>query len=785
MPVFLYNPYLEEEFMSPSKKPHTSSGKQVSAKKYAWLAAKILFVTVIVIGSTLGGVLLGMVAGFISTAPPVTADQLDIKVQTTFVFDAKGQQIAQIKGNENKNRVMVTDDQIPQYLKNAFIAIEDERFDQHPGVDWKRTIAATLNWFVPGGKSFGGSTITQQLIKNITGEDQNTPGRKIQEVWRATQLEQKYDKWQILLMYMNVIYMGEDCYGVQAASRAYYDKDVKDLSLAESALLAGITNSPGKYNPLTVKGRKNAIDRQHIILDKMLSLGMIKQQEYDQALQEELIFNEEYREESKEASKHSYFVDQVIQEVKKGLMEKGMSEGMALKTIYNYGLKIYTTQDTKIQQAMDSVFLDPENFTSSGGISAQAAMVIMDPKSGQVKALYGGAGEKNLNQGLNRATQIKRQPGSTFKPIAVYAPMLDNGLITAATPIDNVPVYLDSKNPKPYPTNFDSDGGYTGLTTIRKAITDSINVVAAQVWLKAPDLSLEYIKKLGIPRDDERYLSLALGGLNQGVNPLQMAAAYQAFDNNGMYYKPYMYTRVEDRNGNVLLENKPQGSVVYTNEATSYIMTSMMQDVVKYGTAKSYGPIKNKKGQEIATAGKTGTTSKTIDKWFVGFTPYYVAATWYGYDKQRTLTSKETGRALLLWNKVMRKVHEDLAPAEFTQPKGIVKKAVCIDSGLTPTEACYKDPRGNRVREEIFIEGTEPKDAQTCHVHVQARVCKSSKDIYGRNLLAGPNCPPSTIMEGVFIQRPQEYKPRNPSDPYPDDWKYELAGGEYCTVHGG
>jgi len=466
-------------------------------------------------------------------------------------------------------------------------------------------------------------------------------------------------------------------------------------------------------------------------------------------------------------------------------MAQGYSEEVAIRMIYNGGLQIYTTMDPDIQKAMDEVFTDEKYFTKVNKKTSQtpqAAMVIMDP-NGYVRALYGGSGEK-IGAPLNRASdpQVQRQPGSTFKPIAIYGPAINERRITAATIVDDVPVYMLGVDKGAYPNNFDYS--YAGLTTIRNAIKRSVNVVAAKVWqdILGPDLSLEYLDKVNLNRDNERYLSLALGGLNQGVNPLQMAAAYVPFVSKGIYYEPMTYTKVLDMKGNVILEKKPKSTIVY-DETAAYVMVDMLKSVVSEsgGTAVGLGQLQNGK---MPTAGKTGTTSQNFDKWFVGFSPYYVGAVWYGYDYNVSISSAESNRALQIWHDVMEKVHEKLEPIPFAEPEGIVRKRICIYSGKIATDLCASDPRGSAVRTELFIKGTEPSDDNLCDVHVKARVCKDSTDANGKSLLAGEYCPESSVEEKVFIRRPVPYVPVKPGEKAPADLIYELPEGEYCNVHG-
>lgn len=793
----------EEDCMNPKTKTAAENAskngkrkKQRSpAAKFVLTVIKLLVIFTIAISCAVIGIVGGAIYGYIRTTPPLTDEQLQIKKFTTFIYDKNGNEMAQLRAEEN--RVWVDDKDIPKNLKNAFVAIEDERFYEHPGIDPKRIVGVVVNLLKPGSKIQGASTITQQLIRNLTNERQITLKRKVQEQWSAIQLERRLEKWQILELYLNVLYMGRNVYGVEAAAKTYFNKHASELDLAECASLAGITNNPAYLDPLTTSGREHNISREQLILKEMLKQGYITQAEYDQAAKEELHFVEGNTAELNKTSSQSYFVDQVVNDVLKDLMAKGMSKQIALKTIYNNGYKIYTTEDPSVQSAVDAAFKDETLFpkaqiAKSDDAAArnvkknehpQASMVIIDPKTGQVRAMYGGFGEKKGNT-LNRATQIQRQVGSSMKPIAIYGPAVDQGLITPATIIDDTPVHYNTNNKDElYPTN--DDDKYRGLMSIRDAIANSVNVVAAKLYMQNPNLPYPYLKKVGINRDNERYVSLALGGLKDGLNPMQMAAAYVPFDNKGIYIEPQTYTKVLDKDGNVVLEKKLKNTIVY-KETTSFIMTSLMQSVVQFGTAYPNGIIKNQKGEIIPTAGKTGTTNDQKDRWFVGYSPYYVGAVWYGYDTPVRLEGLyNQNPALKIWNVVMTNIHKNSPVVPFPEPSGIVRKTICIYSGKVPTDLCDQDPRKNAIRyNEVFVKGTEPKDNDKCDVHVQAKVDKDSKDAFGRNLLAGPYCPPESIIEKVFIQRKVEYKPERPGDPYPLDWQYELPAGEYCNLHG-
>jgi len=790
-------------------KKKKKSGKSSFIKKFAVTFFVCFAVFILAIGFALAGLAGGAVYGYIKTATPISDEELIAKAssRTTFIYDAKGNVIQKLTGKDNMDSEPVTDKEVPKYLKDAIISIEDERFYQHNGVDLQGVINAGIGFvrsIITGSSEAtrGGSTITQQVVKNITGDTRRSIERKVQEAYAAILLERKLEKWQILELYMNLGYWGNSCTGVQSASKKYFGKPVSELNLAQCALLAGITKNPAKYNPFTENGRKYAKERQEVILGKMLELGKITQEEYNQAIKADLEFVPK-SDSQKVASIQSYFVDQVIVDVRKALMEElNISATMANYMIYGGGLEIYTTMDPDIQADMDSVFMDDTYFPTVNESAKrqmehpQAAMAILDVQNGQVKALYGGYGKKEANNTLNRASSslMKRQPGSTAKPITTYAPAIDMKLITAATVIDDRAVYmLNDKPEKAYPTNYDNK--YDGLTTIRNAIKNSVNVVAAVVWrdILGPDNSIEYLKKVGINREKEKYVSLVMGGWEEGINPLQLAAAYVPFAHEGLYFEPTTFTLVKDSSGKELINRKtPEFHIAYS-EQTAFIMTEMLKEVTSGRTSTyphsgtAYTNV-NEKTIGMPVAGKTGTTTSNIDKWFVGYTPYYVGAVWYGYDNSTEaipVKQSEFYQAHKIFAAVMQKVHEGLPKKDFNEmPSGIVQKEICIYSGKVATDLCRHDPRGNATKREYFIKGTEPRDDDVCTVHVEAKVCTESHDTMGRNLLAGPYCPADKVQTKVFIQRDPPYVPQKPKETAPKDVVYELPAGEYCTVHG-
>lgn len=422
--------------------------------KVLWISIssvlKLIIAVVLIICCIGGGLLLGVFAGCIITTEPVTEDQLDLTYQgaPTQILDTSGNVIATIQGSDIINRELVDYDEVPTDLYNAFIAIEDERFYSHPGVDIKRSVAAALGFVVPSLDRHGGSTITQQVVKNITGDDAQSVTRKVREQWRALQLEKELSKEEILELYVNIIYMGSNLYGVGAASEAYFSKPISDLSLAECAFLAGITNNPSRYNPLTTVGRANCYKRQINILDKMLEQKLITDEQYIEAIQEDLVINDDYRQEAKKAAIYSYFVDAVLTDAKEALIEAGYSKSEATNIIYNQGITIYSTQDSRIQKIFDEEFCNLANFPvnhmyTSASDMAQAASVLIDQSNGHILAMYGGYGEKTTSLSFNYATDAKRQPGSSIKPILVYGPLIDAGIITSATTTDDIPVFFN------------------------------------------------------------------------------------------------------------------------------------------------------------------------------------------------------------------------------------------------------------------------------------------------------------------------------------------------------
>ena len=598
-----------------------------------------------------------------------------------------------IKGKEN--REWVDSDKIPDTLKNAVVAIEDERFYKHHGVDWVRTIGAVKGWLL-GGTQYGGSTITQQLIKNITADNDYSVKRKVNEIFRAFALEKEIDdKDRILVMYLNTIFLGYNSYGVQTAAMQYFDKDVSQLDLAESAVLAGLTNNPSIYDvynhPEKVK------ERQETILAQMLDQKMISQEEYEAAVAEELNYRpyEEYQQEIK--STYSYFTDEVIKDVINDLMtEKGYSRLVAENMVYSGGLNIYATIDTKVQNALDEVWANADNFpnTEKYGEIPQSAMVITD-KQGNIVGIAGGRGEKTSSRGFSYASDARRQPGSSIKPLATYGPAMDAGIATPDTTVYDRALIQDEEG-NPWPMN---DGKYpTGRAmTVKEGMTRSLNTISAQLLKQlTPQKSYEFMtQQLGFKLVDSRtnedgtvqsdidLAPLALGALTDGVTVREMAGGFSTFINDGVYGGTRTYTKVTDSEGNTIMENTPNTDKGFTNVRTDYYMLDCLQNVTAHGTA--YGI----QLDGVETGGKTGTTTSNTDIWFCGITPKYSGAVWVGYEHNYRLDGLYGRNAAEIWLKVMEKVHAGDSGLVFdSHPQDFEEVTYCMDTGLLASGAC-------------------------------------------------------------------------------------------------
>lgn len=696
------------------KNEKRTNKKMKKSKKTKKRTGCSVIMTFLLIGIFAGlGAAIALVISIATDAPTIDLDEYTIKNISTVFYDSKGNEIDTAHGGENRTLVALTD--VPKYLVDAFISIEDERYEEHNGIDFKRTAGAIFSWIKNGGNgTYGGSTITQQLVKNMK-DDRASKGlegisRKVREWGRAIMLERELSKDQIMELYVNTICFANSTYGIKEASHLYFSKQPSELTLAECAFLAGIPNRPSLYDPF--KNLDKTKSRQKIILKKMMELGKISEEEYKNALKEEIVIKKGT---STGPSAHSYFVDAVIEDVISDLKEKkNMTDKMASNLIYGGGLRIYTTMDSDVQKAIDDVYIKNENETFSAFKNLkeqpESAMLILDYKTGHIVGMAGGRGEKKGKREFNRATQAKRQPGSTIKPLAVYGPAIEDGTITAATLISDTAMTVDIPGSKPWsPTNW--YGYFYGNVTIRHAIEQSMNIPAVRVLRDYIGLERSYNALLleGIttlnPKSDKNYAPLSLGGLTEGVTVREWAAAYGMVANGGLYVKPVTYTKVEDSNGTIILQNKRSEKTVFSS-GTAYVLTDIMKGVVTKGTARSA------RLDNSVVAGKTGSSSDTIDKWFVGYTPYYVAAVWTGFDEQKRIpTGGEISKQI--FKKVMDVVHKNLPAKDFPVPEDVKYLGVCSVSNALATSSC-----GANIKNEWYVAGTEPTQYCTDHGNI-------------------------------------------------------------------
>ena len=643
---------------------------------------------------------------------------------------------------------------VPQDLIDAFVAIEDKRFWKHSGVDWKRTVFAIINYFQKGSLEFGGSTITQQLVKNITGERQYSKERKIQEIIWAQNIETKLSKTEIIELYMNVINLSHGCTGVQAAANMYFSKDVSELTLAECASIVAIANNPSYYDP--VNHPENNKQRRNLILLQMLEQEYIEQDEYDAACKSEIVLNMSWSQ--NEGTVNSWYTDMVIEDVINDLCDQyGYTASAASVLIYSGGLKIYTAMNYEIQCVLEDYYSNTNNFPSGSFDNAfQSSMIIIDPSTGDILGVAGAIGEKKANRIQNYATQTVRPSGSVIKPLAVYAPAIDMGIITSASVYDDVPLKFYLKNGKYTLWPHNSPTVYRGLTNTTAAVRDSVNTVAVNVLeqvgverafdllynqLNMKSLILEQaVEGVGVITD-KGIASLALGQQNFGVTVREITGAYTALSNSGVYNEPRSYYKVTDSLGNVLLNKKRTSYSVFSSE-TAAIMTKMLETVVSSGTAKAVTIDK-----KVAVAGKTGTTQDNCDKWFIGYTPYFIGGVWCGYEYPQPLNNMDGNPCIDIWDEIMTILHRDnetFNSKSFPLSDNIIKVRCCADSGKRLTAACRADARGDRGVLCYFKKGTEPTDYCDCHVMV-------SYDIISGGV-AGEYCPEECVSQIGMIQ---------------------------------
>lgn len=743
---------------SSKKSKNKKENKGEKKKKHSKLKKFIIIFIVVCILLCLAGI--GVFAAiFFSDKWNISKENLVIKMQNSIIYDKDGEVLHELAGEENRKIIPLSE--MGEYLPKAYVAIEDERFYKHSGIDIKRTAGAIVTYILNGGSSsFGGSTITQQLVKNLMEDDDDSIARKIREWSRAYKLEQMLSKSQILELYLNEIFMGGTVYGVESGSKYYFNKSAKDLSLAESAFLAGINDSPNYYNPFGEEDKTDIIkNKTKLVLDKMLEVKdengetFITQEEHDKAVEEVDAGLKFKQGKFASTSDLSFLEVEAINQVVKDLMEEyDLKEDAAKARVYNNGYKIYTTQDTKIQDRMEEEYLKDKYIkkaTTKVGKEknqhSQSGMVIIDHKTGQVVGCVGGIGKDSPTYGINRATS-ERQQGSAMKPLAAVAPGLENGVITAATVYDDSPTKFGG-------VSFGNSTGYDGLITVRKGIEKSSNIVNMKIISDVgPSNAVKFLNEIGMTQLNEKdeNLTLALGGTTHGSSPLQMAAGYAMIANKGEYIAPTFYTKVEDADGNVILEAKQEKKRVMT-EGNAYILSSILKSPVTGGTAQMC----YMSGMDVAA--KTGTTTSYKDRWLCGFTPYYAAATWFGYDEPETVSIYGMSNpAMNIWSTIMKDIHKDLKGKKFEKPDNIVKAKICMDSGRAATDEC------TRTYMEEFVSGTVPGK---CDGHKKVKICKET------GKLATEYCPETE--EKTYLSTPE--KEINPS------WKTD-AGKKYEEI---
>lgn len=645
-----------------------------------------------------------------------------------------------------ENALFCSLDDMPEDLKNAFIAIEDKRFYQHAGVDWRRTVSAAFTYLKNGGHApFGGSTITQQLIKNLTGETERSARRKVSEILRAARAEQKYDKDTILEYYLNVVNLSENCYGVRTASNAYFSKEPIDLNLAEAATIAAITNNPTRFDP--IKHPEANRERRNLILAEMRAQGMIGEAEYEDAVQcqTELCVNEKLL----SGKINSWYADMVIADVIADLQkEQGLTAAEASRLVYCGGLRIYTAQNLEMQQILDAYFENPDHFpTHEGGRKAQCAMMIVDPANGDILAVAGAVGVKSTNRIQNYATDAKRPSGSVIKPIGVYGPALQKGVVTWSTVFDDIP-HMFKEDGAPWPRN--SPDVYRGLTTVSTALTHSVNTVSVSI-LEAlgTDASFRFLHDtLGIvsldEKEDKNAAALALGQQTAGVTLREIIGGYTSIAGKGVFEGTRSYYKVLDNKGELLLTSASSNRPALSR-GNAAVLTMMLRRAVREGTGRNL-TLKDR----LDVAGKTGTSSDSCDKWFVGYTPELLAGVWYGFEYPASLSDVSGNPALTVFDRVMNDI-ENVMPAKkrsFETPEEIVAVRYCADSGQLPTDVCAKDPRGDRTEIGYFVRGTEP--TRPCDCHVLIDYCEGGG-------IACPECPEEMRHETALIRVTRQF----------------------------
>ncbi len=688
-----------------------------------------------------------------------------------YYYDESGEEheLSDDRLSGNENALWCPLEGMSPHLINAFISIEDKRFYEHAGIDWIRTGSAIWQYLRGGSKSFGGSTITQQLVKNLTGDSERSVRRKVEELLRAVDLEKKLSKNEILEQYLNVVNLAQNCYGVRTAANVYFSKEPTALDARESATIAAITNNPARYDP--IRNPENNRERRDVILREMHVQQWIDETNYLQARSEptKLLVNERLL----TGRVNSWYADMVVNDVIAALVaQKGMSEAAASRMVYCGGLKIYTAISPALQQIVTEYYENEENFPlHEGGKRAQSALLLVDPHTGDILAVAGAIGKKGSNRVQSFATDSKRPSGSVIKPLSVYAPALSRNLINYGTVFDDIP--LDFKgNGAPWPRN--APNIYRGLTTVNNAVKYSVNTVCVEILQKLGMRNSYHFlhDKLGFYSLDEKNdlgaAALALGQQHTGVTLREIVGGYTALANEGIYTGTRSFYRVLDSKGEEILVNGDFSKRVL-ERADAAVLTMMLRGAVLEGTGRA---LTLKAVTDVA--GKTGTTGKNCDKWFVGYTPELLCGVWYGHEYPEPLNDVKGNPALAVFDAVMHGVLERKAPQkiQFETPGEVVVVRYCKDSGKLPCEACLLDPRGNRLEYGYFKKGNEP--ARRCDRHVCVEYC-----VHGG--VATENCPLECRYQTALlrVKRSFPYKISVEDAPYTWDGSVDLMGRKF------
>ena len=829
-----------------------SSKTEKLTSRMIFLFVKLILVAVLLMAAFAASLGYGALKGIIDSAPEIDVASIEPSGYATMVYDREGN-LTETLVKSGANRLEATYEELPQCLIDAFVAIEDSRFWSHKGIDIRSILRAAVG-VITGESAGGGSTLTQQLIKNniFEGGNENTFGekleRKIQEQYLAVQLEKIMDKKIILKNYLNTINLGNNTLGVKAAALRYFNKDVSDLTLSEATVIAGITQAPTRYNPLTENGRKNNEEKRRVILQYMYEQGLIDKEAQEEALADDVysrITNVNLTAQENE-SPYTYFTDELITQVMEALQEElGYTETQASNLLFSGGLEIHTTQDPKMQAIVDEEVNNPDNYdvvyysvdyqlsvTHADGttthysdesmgsyfrndlgrssfnglfdskeeadeaislykdamvkegdtilgevihyvLQPQISFVLMDQATGEVKAISGGRGTKEVSRSLNRATETLRQPGSTFKVITSFAPAIDACGANLSTVYYDAPFTVGTKTFR----NWYSSKGYMGYSTIRDGIVYSMNIVAVRCMMETvtPQLGVEYARNFGITSmtDTDYNAATALGGITKGVSNLELTAAYATIANQGIYTKPRFFTQILDHNGKVLLDNTPETKRVL-KDSTAFLLTDAMSQSMEssrmYGSGNLYSTSTSANLSNMSNAGKSGTTTSNNDIWFVGYTPYYTAGIWSGCDNNQKISAigSSTSYHKIIWKNIMTRVHEGLADTGFSIPSSVTTAQVCRKSGkLASPGVCENDPRGSAVYTEYFAKGSEP--TEVCDHHGVTTVCAASGG------LPTQYCPAELRTSRIFMITPEGETGATA------DSAYRIPG--YCTIH--